>query len=99
MEEKPRAPWLAIILGGVLAFLATLAITAATVTGYAVVLAIRAQGAPDPDKISAFASHYIPYLAPVVLSLLVVIAARWVVRRGSLSGPCMGSWWVLWLGC
>ena len=81
MAEESRTSWLAIILGGVLAFLASLAIIAATVAGYAFVLAVRAQGAPDPDKISAFADHYIPYLAPIVLSLLVLIAARWVVRR------------------
>jgi uncharacterized membrane protein YeaQ/YmgE (transglycosylase-associated protein family) len=81
MAEESNTRWWAIILGGLLAFLASLAITAATVAGYAFVLAVRAQGAPDPNKISAFANHYIPYLAPIVLSLLVLIAARWVVRR------------------
>ena len=81
MAEESNTPWLAIILGGLLAFLASLAITAATVAGYALVLPVRAQGAPDPNKISAFANHYIPLLAPIVLSLLVLIAARWVVRR------------------
>jgi len=81
MAEKSRTPWLAIILSGLLAFVVSLAITAATVAGYAFALAIRAQGAPDPNKISEFASRYVPFLGPIALSLLVITAARWVVRR------------------
>jgi len=81
MAEKSRAPWLSIILTGLLAFVVSLAITAATVAGYAFTIAMKAHGPPDPNKISAFANHVIPFLGPVALALLVVFAAWWVVRR------------------
>ena len=81
MAEKSRVPWLSIILTGLLAFVVSMAVTAAVVAGYAFFLGMQARGAPDPDKIAAFANRVIPYLAPLGLSLLVLMAARWVVRR------------------
>jgi hypothetical protein len=81
MAEKSRVPWLSIVLTGLLAFVISMAITAAIVAGYAFALAMQAQGAPDPNKIAAFASRVIPILGPLVLSLLVLVAARRVVRR------------------
>jgi hypothetical protein len=81
MAEKSRVPWLSIVLTGLLAFVISMAITAAIVAGYAFALAMQAQGAPDPNKIAAFASRVIPFLGPLVLSLLVLFAARRVVRR------------------
>jgi hypothetical protein len=81
MAEKSRVPWLAIVLTGLLAFLISMAITAAIVAGYAFALAMQAQGAPDPHSIAAFANRVIPFVGPLVLSLLVLFAARRVVRR------------------
>src|SRR5262249_45021008 len=81
MSEKTRTPWLSVVLAGLLAFVLSLAVIAATVTVYAMALAIKAQGPPDPNRIAAFANRYSPYLGGAVLSLLVIIAARWVVRR------------------
>lgn len=90
MTDKRRAPWWSIVLSGLLCFVVSMAITAATVAGYAMVLAMKAQGPPDPNKIAAFASRYIPFLGPVVLSLLVLIAARWVVRRAKSTQVLYG---------
>jgi len=81
MSEKIRAPWLSIVLAGLLAFVLSLVITTATVFVYAMTLAIKAQGPPNPDQIAAFANRYMPFLGGLVLSLVVLIAARWVARR------------------
>ena len=81
MADKSRTPWLSIIVSGLLAFVVSMAITAATVAGYALAIAIKTQGPPDPNEIAGFANRVIPFLGPIVLSLLVLIAARWVVRR------------------
>jgi hypothetical protein len=81
MAEKPRVPWLSIVLTGLLAFAISMAGIAAVMAGYAFALAMQAQGAPDPNKIAAFANRVIPFLGPLLLSLLVLFAARRVVRR------------------
>ena len=81
MAEKSRVPWLSIVLTGLLAFVVSIAVTGAIVAGYAFALGMQAQGAPDPDKIAAFANRVIPFLGPALLSLLVIFAARRVVRR------------------
>ena len=90
MTDKKRAPWLSIVLAGLLAFILSLVISTATVFGYAMTLAIKAQGQPNPDQISAFANRYMPLLGGVVLLLLVLIAARWVVRRAKSIRPLYG---------
>jgi len=89
MTDK-RVPWLSIFLAGVAAFGLSMATTTATVAGYAMALAIKAQGQPDPGKIAAFANRYMPYLGSVVLWLLVLVAARWVARRARSSRPWYG---------
>jgi hypothetical protein len=81
MAEKSRVPWLSIVLTGLLAFVISLLVIAAVMAGYAFALGLQARGAPDPNKIAAFASRVIPILAPLLLSLLVLFAARRVVRR------------------
>lgn len=81
MVEKSRVPWLSIVLTGLLAFVLSLVVIAAVMAGYAFALGMQARGAPDPNKIAAFASRVIPILAPLLLSLLVLFAARRVVRR------------------
>ena len=81
MAEKSRVPWLSIVLTGLLAFVVSMAVIAAVMAGYAFALAMQAQGAPDPHKIAAFANRVIPILGPLLLSILVVFAARRVVRR------------------
>lgn len=81
MAEKSQVPWLPIVLTGLLAFVISIVITTAIVTSYAFTLGFQARGAPDQDKIAAFASRVIPVLAPVLLSLLVVFGSRRVVRR------------------
>ncbi len=81
MAETSRVPWLSIVLTGLLAFVVSMAVIAAVMAGYAFALAMQAHGAPDPNKIAAFANRVIPFLGPLVLSLLVVFAARRVVRR------------------
>jgi hypothetical protein len=89
MTDKSRSPWLPIVLAGLLAFVLSLVITTATVAVYAMALAIKAQGQPNPDQIAAFANRYMPFLGGIVLSLVVLIAARWVVRRAK-SMPLHG---------
>ena len=81
MAEKSRVPWLSIVLTGLLAFLISIAVTGVVVAAYAFTLGMQARGAPDPDKIAAFANRVIPFLGPALLSLLVIFAARRVVRR------------------
>ncbi|MGI9068102.1 MAG: hypothetical protein ACR2HX_17075 [Pyrinomonadaceae bacterium] len=81
MAEKSRVPWLSIVLTGLLAFVFSIAVTAAIVAGYAFALGMQARDAPDPIKIAAFAGRVIPILGPLLLSLLVLFAARRVVRR------------------
>lgn len=81
MAEKLRIPWLSIVLTGLLAFVVSMAVIAAVMAGYAFGLAMQAQGAPDPHSIAAFANRVIPILGPLLLSILVVFAARRVVRR------------------
>ena len=81
MAEKSRAPWLAIVLTGLLAFVISMVVIAAVMAGYAFTLAMQAHGAPDPHSIAAFANRVIPFLGPILLSLLVLFAARRVVRR------------------
>jgi hypothetical protein len=81
MALKSRVPWLSIVLTGLLAFVVSMAGIAAVMAVYAFALAMQAHGAPDPNKIAAFANRVIPFLGPLLLSLLVVFAARRVVRR------------------
>jgi hypothetical protein len=81
MAEKSRVPWLSIVLTGLLAFVVSMAVIAAVMAGYAFALAMQAQGPPDPNKIAAFANRVIPFLGPLMLLLLVLFAARRVVRR------------------
>jgi hypothetical protein len=81
MAEKSQVPWLAIVLTGLLAFVISMAVIAAVMAGYAFTLAMQAHGAPDPHSIAAFANRVIPLLGPLALSLLVLFAARRVVRR------------------
>lgn len=81
MAEKSRVPWLSIVLTGLLAFVVSMVVIAAVMAGYAFTLAMQAQGAPDPNKIEAFANRVIPFLGPLALSLLVLFGARRVVRR------------------
>jgi hypothetical protein len=81
MAEKSRVPWLSIVLTGLLAFVISLLVIAVVMAGYAFALGMQARGAPDPNKIAAFANRVIPILAPLLLSLVVVFAARRVVRR------------------
>jgi hypothetical protein len=81
MGEKSRVPWLSIVLTGLLAFVISMAVIAVVMAGYAFALAMRAHGAPDPHSIAAFASRVIPILGPLLLSILVVFAARRVVSR------------------
>ena len=76
-----RVPWLSIALGGIAAFVVSFIGSFLVVSVYAFSLGMKARGAPDPAKISAFASEVIPVLGPLLLSLLVIIAAYRVVRR------------------
>ena len=80
MAEKSRVPWLAIVLTGLLAFVVSMAGIAAVMAVFAFALAMQAHGAPDPNKIAAFANRVIPFLGPLLLSLLVLFAARRVVH-------------------
>ena len=81
MAEKSRVPWLSIVLTGLLAFVISIAVSGTVVAAYAFALGMQARGAPDPNKIAAFANRVIPFLGPALLSLLVIFAARRVVRR------------------
>ena len=81
MAEKSHVSWLSIVLAGLLAFVVSMAVIAAVMAGYSFALAMQAHGAPDPHRIAAFANRVIPFLGPLLLSLLVLFAARRVVRR------------------
>ena len=81
MAEKSPVPWLSMVLTGLLAFVVSMAGIAAVMAGYAFTLAMPAHGAPDPNKIAAFGNRVIPFLGPLLLSLLVLFASRRVVRR------------------
>jgi hypothetical protein len=81
MAEKSRVPWLSIVLTGLLAFVISMVVIGAVMAAYAVTLAMQSQGAPDPNSIAAFGNRVIPFLGPLLLSLLVIFAARRVVRR------------------
>jgi len=82
-ERLHRVPWLSIILAAMAAFVISVIVTFLVVGGYAFSLGIQARGAPDPNRISAFANQVIPILSPLLLSLLVVLAAYRVVRRAA----------------
>ena len=79
-ERLPRVPWRSIALAGLLAFLVSLAVIFVLVTGYAFALGIEARGAPDPTKISVFATRVGSLFGPLLLSVLVVIAAYRFLR-------------------
>jgi hypothetical protein len=81
MAEKSHVSWLSIVLAGLLAFVVSMAVIAVVMAGYSFALAMQAHGAPDPHRIAAFANRVIPFLGPLTLSLLVLFAARRVVRR------------------
>ena len=78
---QQRVPWLSIVIAGMAAFVVSLIGGFLVVSVYAFSLGMQARGAPDPARISAFASQVIPLLGPVLLSLLVMIASYRVVRR------------------
>jgi len=81
MAEKSHVSWLSIVLAGLLAFVVSMAVIAVVMAGYSFALAMQARGAPDPHRIAAFANRVIPILGPLALSLLVLFAARRVVRQ------------------
>ena len=91
MAEKSRVPWLSIVLTGLLAFVVSMVVIAAVMAGCAFTVAMQAQGAPDPNKIAAFANRVIPFLGPLVLSLLVLFAARRIVRRSKFPQLWQGA--------
>ena|SRR5687768_17165078 len=81
MNVTQRVPWLSIIIAGMAAFIVSFIGSFLVVSVYAISLGMEARGAPDPAKINAFASNVIPFLSPILLSLLVVVGAYRVVRR------------------
>ncbi len=91
MAEKSRVPWLSIVLTGLLAFVVSMVVVAAVMAGYAFALAMQAQGAPDPNSIAAFGNRVIPFLGPILLSFLVLFAARRVVRRAKSPQHWLGA--------
>jgi len=73
--------WRRILPAVVVAFLGSMLATVLIVTAYAFVLGVQARGAPDPAKISAFASRVAPTSGSVLLALFTVAASLWVARR------------------
>jgi hypothetical protein len=80
----PKIPWVSIVVSGVAAFVMAFAATFLVVTAYAIILAVQAQGAPNPDQINAFANQVAPYLGPALLTLFVAGAAYFVGRRAQV---------------
>ncbi len=78
---KKLPVWAHILLAGLgsnlFAFLAMIVI----VTGYATLLGFQARGAPDGDKISAFANLIAPIATLILLSLFTLIAGWRVAQR------------------
>ncbi|MEO8434455.1 MAG: hypothetical protein ABI596_06130 [Pyrinomonadaceae bacterium] len=81
MTMTQRVPWLSIVIAGIAAFVVSFIGSFLVVCVYAFSLGMQARGAPDPERIGAFARQVVPLLSPVLLSLLVVIVAYRVVRR------------------
>src|SRR5438874_13092294 len=86
MPDNARAPWISIVLAGLLGFVVSMAVIAATVAGYAFAIAIKANGPPDPHKISVFAACVAQMLGPLDVSLLDLLAARLMIH-GVRSTP------------
>jgi hypothetical protein len=81
MVELADLRWRRIVAAALMAFVGSLLTTVVIVTGYAFTLGVRARGAPDPAKISAFAQQVSPTSGPVLLALFTAAAAWWVARR------------------
>ena len=83
-----------ILLGGVLAFLASFVLMFGIVSGYALKLGFEARGAPDQARIQAFAESIGPIWGPTSLALMTLIAAFWAMRkvgaRHALQGTLVG---------
>jgi len=83
-----------ILLGGLLAFAGSFLLMFGIVTGYALKLGFEARGAPDQDRIQAFAESMGPTWGPVLLGLMVLAAAFWATRkaggRHALQGILVG---------
>jgi hypothetical protein len=70
----------AIVAGLVAGGLAALLVIVG-VGGYAMTLAIQAQGAPDPLRISAFANQVAPWASTALTLVFTFMGARWAVRK------------------
>ncbi len=81
MLDLAELRWRRIVPAVLVAFVGSLLVTVLIVTGYAFVLGVQARGAPDPAKISAFASRVGPTWGPALLALFTAAAALWVARR------------------
>jgi hypothetical protein len=75
--------WRRIVPAALVAFAGSMLAMVIIVTGYAFILGAQARGAPDPAKISAFASRVGPTWGPALLVLFTTAAAWWVARRVS----------------
>ena len=73
--------WRRIVPAAVVAFLGSMLAIILIVTGYAFTLGVKARGAPDPTKISAFARQVGPTWGPMLLGLFTAVGALWVARR------------------
>jgi len=90
-QSAPKVPWISMIIAGIAAFIIAFIVTFLSVTGYAMILAFQARGAPDPAQINAFANQVAPLLSPLLLTLLVIFAAHFVVSRSEAPRVWYGA--------
>lgn len=84
-----------IVGAGVVACIASIAVTMLVVVSYGVFLGVQARGEPDESRIEMFADTYTPIAGPIVAMLFTFLAAQWVARRVAtqhvLHGALVGS--------
>ncbi len=78
---KKLPVWAHILLVGLSNNLLALLTVTLIVTGYATLLAFQARGAPDTEKISAFADQIAPIATLILLTLFTLIAGWRVAIR------------------
>jgi len=91
LERSSRVPLVSIIVAGVAAFVISFIATFLIVGVYAFVLAFQVRSAPDPLKINAFANQVAPLLSPILLTVLVILAARFIVSRSQTPRVWYGA--------
>lgn len=82
--------WRRVVAGALIAFLGSIFLIVAVISGYAFKLGFEARGAPDPARINAFAGSVAPVLGPLSLALAVLLTGYWAARGAGSSSKQHG---------